>query len=394
MGGGPAGASTAAWAARAGLDVLLVERSVFPRRKPCAEYLSPGAIGELDALGVLGEVEGAGAARLVGMRIVSDDGAAMEGRYRAGGGPHPARPYALGLPRERLDAIVLRTAARAGVEVRQHVALERLLVEDGVVVGARLRSGDRRWDERARAVVGADGLHSQVAASLRLARRRGPRRVALVARLAGVPGLREHGEMHVRAGRYLGIAPVGEGLVTAAVVVPAADAGAMAGDRAGFLVRELASVPSLWPSVSDARIVGEVLAAGPFARSTRRSIADGVLLVGDAADFFDPFTGEGVFAALCGGRLAARALAAALARGEATRRALRPYRAARRRAFLGKWVLERVAGLSATRPALMRRFTSRLGPRSPYGDLWIGAAGAGLPATALLRPRALAALLL
>jgi flavin-dependent dehydrogenase len=116
--------------------------------------------------------------------------------------------------------------------------------------------------------------------------------------------------------------------------------------------------------------------------------------VGDAADFFDPFTGEGIFAALRGGRLAAGALAWALARGEATRAALRPYRRARRRTFISKWALERVAAYSVTRPALMRRFTRRLAARPTYADLWVGAAGDYVPFRALLAPRALAALIL
>ncbi len=394
MGGGPAGASTAAWAARAGLDVLAVERATFPRDKACAEYVSPEATRDLDGLGVLDEVEEAGAARLLGMRVVADDGTAMEGRYRGAARSRPFRPYGLALPRARLDAIVLAAAARSGAEVRHGVAVEGLLREDGVVVGARLREGDRRWEERARAVVGADGLHSQVAAALGLGRRLGPRRLAVVAHLEGVSGMGDCGEMFVRDGRYLGLASVGGALVCAAAVVPAGEARAIGADRAAFLMRELAAAPALAPRLAAARIAGRVLAAGPFARMTRRSVADGALLVGDAADFFDPFTGEGIFAALRGGRLAAAALAAALARGEATRRALRPYRTARRRAFLGKWVLERVAGLSVTRPALMRRFTARLGPRPRYGDLWVGAAGDYVPVRSLFGARALAALLL
>ena len=136
------------------------------------------------------------------------------------------------------------------------------------------------------------------------------------------------------------------------------------------------------------------MVAGPFARSTRSATADGALLVGDAADFFDPFTGEGIFAALRGGRLAAEVLVAALAKGPATRAALRSYGAARRRAFLGKWVFERVAALSATRPALMRRFARRLARRPAFADLWVGVAGDYVSPAALLAPRALAALIL
>jgi flavin-dependent dehydrogenase len=123
-------------------------------------------------------------------------------------------------------------------------------------------------------------------------------------------------------------------------------------------------------------------------------VADGALLVGDAADFFDPFTGEGIFAALRGGRLAAQALVAALAAGGATRKALRSYRRARRRTFIGKWAFERLAALSATRPVLMRRFARRLARRPVYADLWVGVAGDYVSPRELLTPRALAALIL
>jgi geranylgeranyl reductase family protein len=394
VGGGPAGASTAAWAARAGLDVLLVDRATFPRAKACAEYLSPEATRDLDALGVLAEVEAAGANRLMGMRIVADDGSECTGRFGRTPAHSPYRPYGLALPRTHLDPIVLAAAARAGAEVREGVALERVLLEDGVVTGAVLRRAGRRWEERSRTVVGADGLHSRVARCLGLARRRGPRRLALVAHLAGVTGMRDCGEMFVRAGRYVGLAPIGPSLVNAAAVVPADEARAIGRDPDAYLHAELAAFPELRGRLSRARIARRVIVAGPFARTTRRPVADGALLVGDAADFFDPFTGEGIFAALRGGRLAAGALAAALTRGEATRAALRPYRRARRRAFTGKWALERVAGYSATRPALMRRFTRALGARPAYADLWVGAAGDYVPFRALLAPRALAALLL
>ena len=394
VGGGPAGAATAAWAARAGLDVLLVERARFPRDKACSEYLSPEATRDLDALGVLEALEAGGAARLTGMRIVADDGSEVLGRFPSPPGHRPYRPYGIALPRSRLDAAVLGAAARSGAEVREGVAVERLVVERGAVGGAVLRHRGRRWEERCRALVGADGLHSLVARRLGLARRRGPRRLALVAHLADVDGMGDYGEMFVRQGRYAGLAPIGGGLVNAAAVVPASEAPAIAPDPTAFLRAELDAFPELRRRVSRARLVRETMIAGPFARRARSPIADGALLVGDAADFFDPFTGEGIFAALRGGRLAADALASALAAGPASRAALRPYRRARRRAFLGKWAFERVAALSATRPLLMRRFASRLARHPAVAGLWVGAAGDYVPPGALLAPRALAALIL
>src|SRR5918997_3670026 len=68
VGGGPAGAATATTLARAGVDVLVLDRARFPRPKPCSEYLSPEASRVLATMGVLDEIEHAGAAQLAGMR--------------------------------------------------------------------------------------------------------------------------------------------------------------------------------------------------------------------------------------------------------------------------------------------------------------------------------------
>lgn len=394
VGGGPAGASTATFAARSGLRVMLVDRAVFPREKACAEYLSPEAGRDLAAIGVLEELEAAGAERLVGMRIVSDDGAAVTGRFALAAGFPPFRPYGLAVPRTVLDPALLRAAGRAGAEVREGVALERLLFEGGAVCGAELREGALRRTVRARVVVGADGLNSRVARLLGLARRGRPHRLALVAHLAGVHGLSDCGEMFCGRGWYVGVAHIGGGVASVAMVVPFADRAAVARDPADYFRRRLAGLPELAARTADARIVRRVLGAGPFARTPRGVIADGALLVGDAAGFFDPFTGEGVFAALRGGRLAAEVLAAALGGGGGgSRAALRPYAAARRQAFRDKAVLERVVGFSATRPAVMRRFTGRLGARPGVADLWVGAAGDTVPVRALFAPRHLAAFL-
>ncbi len=392
-GGGPAGAATAAFAARAGLRVLLVEREPFPREKPCAEYLSPEAARDLEALGpgVLTRIEAAGAEKLAGFRLVSDDGAAVEGRYERTAPFVPYRPFGYALPRRTLDLIVLDAARDAGADVRE-AALEDLMFEHGRVTGAVVRSGAVRETVRARAVVGADGLHSRVARRLGLARRGRLARLALVAHLEGVRGMRDVGEMFAGDGRYLGLAPIGGGVVNAAAVVPITDAPAVAADAEAFFRAQLAQWPELARRTAGARSARRVLVAGPFARHARRVVADGALLVGDAADFYDPFTGEGIFAALRGGRLAAQALAGALATGKATARRLAPYVTARRRAFLGKWVLERLVAHGATHPAVMRRFTHGLARRPHVADLWVGAAGDSVPVGALFTPRRLAAL--
>src|SRR6185312_17227672 len=149
---------------------------------------------------------------------------------------------------------------------------------------------------------------------------------------------------HVERDGYVGIADVGHGLTTVALVIPAMRSREIAGDRVGFLERWLHAHPHLATRFARAKRATPVLATGPFASHSRRAWAPGLALVGDAADFFDPFTGEGIYAALRGGEMLADAIRESLAATTATAadRALLAYDAQRRREFRGKWIVERV----------------------------------------------------
>ena len=113
--------------------------------------------------------------------------------------------------------------------------------------------------------------------------------------------------MHVeRDVGYVGIAAVDGGLTTVALVVPPTrGARGERGSRRASSSAGCATRPQLAPRFAAARRVSPVLATGPFASHARRAWAPGAALVGDAADFFDPFTGEGIYAALRGGELLA-----------------------------------------------------------------------------------------
>jgi flavin-dependent dehydrogenase len=144
--------------------------------------------------------------------------------------------------------------------------------------------------------------------------------------------------------------------------------------------------------------VREVLVTGPFAQWSRHAVAPGGggLLVGDAADFFDPFTGQGLYSALRGAELAAEVLTSALANdgdGPVPARALEPYRRARRRAFAGKWLLERLIGVGVGWERLARRVVGRLARHPDLADLVVGATGNFVPARAVLTPSTLLQLL-
>ncbi|HVH40338.1 MAG TPA: FAD-dependent oxidoreductase [Gemmatimonadaceae bacterium] len=393
VGGGPAGATTAFWLARAGVDVLLVDRARFPRTKPCAEYLSPQSSRVLDAMGVLHAIERSGAAQLAGMRVRSAAGTSFEGRFLAGHGYRGFRDRGLALPRFELDAILLAAAREAGARV-----IEGWKVLDVAQDGRGRAIGvvGERETLHARLVVGADGLRSVVARRLRLARRSASReRFAFVAHFTGVDGIGDHGEMHVAADGYVGLADIGRGRTNVALVVPGSHAAAARSGAAAFLDRWLAAQPQLAPRFARAARTTPVQVTGPFASHAKRAWASGAALVGDAADFFDPFTGEGIYSALRGGELLAP-FAERAARASGPREAdaaLRDYDRAHRNEFRGKWLVERLIGLAVAHPPLLDRCARVLARRREMADLLVGVAGDFVPPREVLRARFLLDLL-
>jgi flavin-dependent dehydrogenase len=134
--------------------------------------------------------------------------------------------------------------------------------------------------------------------------------------------------------------------------------------------------------------VGPVRATGPFAVSARRGWHPGAALVGDAAEFFDPFTGEGIYTALRGGELLADCIANStlISGGTVGVESLRAYEKARRAAFSGKWTVERIIGAAVASPFLINRAARVLSRRRDMADLLVGVVGDFVPPREVLRP--------
>ncbi len=393
IGAGPAGAASAALLARAGHDVVVADRAEFPRDKACSEYLSPEAVRVLDRLGVVPVLERAGARPLEGTIVYGPGGARLHGLFGEAR-PAPFRPTGLSIPRRVLDLELVRVARSAGATVLERTRLEDLVYDGGAVAGALLRGPRGRRVIRARLVIGADGLRSSVARRLGPPSRGRLRRVALVAHIGGVPGLARSAEMHVGPRGYVGLNPIADDVANVALVVPAADATPARGRATEFFFEALDRFPGVRGRVDPGRIVRPVLATGPFAARSRRVTADGALLVGDAADFFDPFTGEGICSALRGAELVAAHGGAALAERRAiSRRSLAGYSRARRRAFGGKWLVERLIAYGMLWPRLFDHAVGRIGRRPAMAHTLIGVTGDFVPARAALNPLFLARLL-
>ena len=391
VGAGPAGSATAALLGRAGIRVIAVDRARFPRDKPCSEFMSPEAVRVLARLGVLDAIERAGGTQIAGLRIGGARGSAMTGVF-ARTTPAPFRPTGLSVARTILDAHILGAARDAGATVIERAAVEELLYDCGHVAGAVVRLEDgERVSIRARITVGADGLRSVVAR--RVSRRAfgTPRRIAFVAHCVDRGGHDGYASMYVGRDSYAGLNPIGHGVANVAVVVPERRASAARGRAAAFLADELERFPEIQERIHPLRLVRKVMVTGPFAAWSSDVTGPGFALVGDAADFFDPFTGDGICAALRGAEMLAAEIPGALELpGPVGSARLAGYRVARRRHFVGKWAIERLIGFGMWAPRLFDRAVARLGQRPAMADTLIGATGEYVPARQVLNPAFLA----
>lgn len=378
VGGGPAGSATAARLAADGARVLLLDRAGFPRRKPCGECVNPAGVAALHALGAWERVAALRPQPLRGWTIRAASGDRFSGAF-------PQDAPGIAVPRAALDLALLEHAAAAGVEVRTGVRVTELVAEAGLVRGVRTSDGER---VRASVVVGADGLRSVVARRLGLIRR-GPRlrKIALTAHLEtdGEPAV-GWGELRASPSGCLGLARVAEGVVNATVVVGGTDLRTMRGDAEGVFDSSLERYGFA------GRRLDAVLATGPFDCPMRSVVAEGALLVGDAAGYYDPFTGQGIFRALRGAELAAGALGEALGRGDPSAAGLASYARAHRAAFGPGERLQHVVEAFVSRPRWLAWAARRLGGRPELGDALLRATGDLIPAGTLLRPSLLARL--
>ncbi len=388
VGAGPAGALTALLLARAGFRVVLVDHKAFPRAKPCGEFLSPQCAPYLDAAGLGDLLPRLGAWRVHGMRLSTFD-SASEGRFRrlAGRGEHGAAGF--GVRRVVFDHALVQAAVAAGATFLPRHGFERATRgARGEVDGAWLRDPDGRFvHHRARWLVGADGVHSRVANALGLQRPiRWLDQMALTAHFRGVAPL-PTAEVHLLHGGFFAATTVDGGWYGVNLVVPRRElAQRGAGGWDAFVQRHLAGAPAVAARVRAGERIAPWRGIGPFAFTTTAQVAPGAALVGDAAGYVDPLTGEGIYYALFGAHALAAALAAALHRPATAAEALARYARTRRREVEPRLLAARLLQRGLRHPWIVRTAMHALRRWPGLADLVVTMTGDTIHPRELWRP--------
>lgn len=390
VGGGPAGSATARLLSALGWSVTVLERSRFPRAKACGECLNPGALATLRRMGLLERVEALSPAVLEGWQVRAGS-AVADAPF-----PLPVGD-ALAVPRSALDAALLEAAREAGARVEEGVRVRSVGSPDrGCRALAVTEPDGTSGERRGRVVVGADGLRSVVARAIGAPRRRPHlRKLSLTARVRGRRSEARRGLLVLTPGGTVGLAPVrADGdLWNLTVVVDAVLRGReVRADPLRFLLSTARAALPAWSS--GPRVVDGPWASGPFDWPMRTVVADRLLLAGDAAGYYDPLTGQGIFRALRSAELAADAIDSALRRGRVSGADLRSYRLRHRAEFAPGRLIQRAVEWVVSRDRVRESLVARLAARPSVMSTLIAVTGDAAPASSLLRPGLLAAAVL
>lgn len=387
LGAGPAGSAAALRLARLGRRVLLLDRCRFPRMKPCGEYYNPECVRLLRELGVVPELLSRGARALPDLRLGS---AGREPLAVPFSRIAPGREPALSLGREVLDTVLAHAAERAGAVFWQEALVREPLLEGGTVAGAVVRVDGVEREVRARITLAADGLRSRFARRLGLAAAPSRRRkLGLTARYRTRPEALDRLEMFAGDPGCCGLAVRGAeanlGMVADLSLAPE-----IGGDPAGFFHRTLAGFSTLARDLDGEPL--SVRTVGPLTWSTRTQSTAGCLLLGDAAGFYDPFTGEGVTFALQSAGAAAQVAHRALERDDCSQAQLREYGLRRRLLIEPRMRVQQAIQAVIARPRLLERVLSRMERRQDAARALLGVVADVEPAACVLNPWLLARL--
>jgi menaquinone-9 beta-reductase len=303
-GGGPAGSSAAIHLARHGARVLLVEQKKFPRPKLCGEFISPECITQFERLGVADRMLACSPSPLTETVFYSQAGAkvSVPSDWFSNGN------VALGLSRAEMDERLLRRAAEVGVDVREETSVTSVNFENDRLVGVNLKTHSSESPVSARITIDATGRARMLARMAEKSVRVRSQRelVAFKAHLRNTRVASGACEIYFYRGGYGGLSSIENGFSNLCFIVNARDV-RRCQSNADRVVREIVCRNQRAShTLREAVLESDWLAVSleGFGRHSPTPV-DGLLTVGDAASFIDPFTGSGMLMALESGELVA-----------------------------------------------------------------------------------------
>ena len=372
VGAGPAGSATAYHLAARGLDVLVLEKTSFPREKVCGDGLTPRAVKQLIDMGI-DTTPANGWARNVGLRIFGG-GHRLEMHW-----PELATFPSYGLTRTRkdFDEILARQASRVGARVVERTTVTGPVRDDrtGRIIGVTARTQDdagRRGDEvtyRAPIVVAADGNSTRLAVAAgrdRIENR--PMGVAVRAYYESPMHDDEWLESHLElwdGGRLLPgygwVFGLGDGRVNVGLGILDSSPAFGKVDYKALMQRWIDNADPAYGFSTETQTEPMRGAALPMAFNRKPAYADGLLLVGDSAGMVNPFNGEGIAYAMESGQIAADVIAQALRRPTeySREKALADYPRRLRQEYGGYYTLGRAFVKLIGNPEIMRLCTQK-----------------------------------
>jgi geranylgeranyl reductase family protein len=373
VGAGPAGSATACYLARAGIDVLVLEKATFPREKVCGDGLTPRAVKALVGMGVpIGEQDGW--LQNKGLRIIGG-GVRLELPW-----PELSSYPGYGLVRSRLDfdETLARTAQKAGARLLEGVTVTAPVLDDsGRIAGVQARPtgqpDEKERQYRARVVVAADGNSSRLSLAMGLSKR-DDRPLGVAVRTYYTSPRHDDDYLESWLDLWDGdrllpgygwIFGMGDGTSNVGLGLLNTSASFKNVDYRDLLRRWLAGMPAEWGYTEENRTEPVRGAALPMGFNRTPHYSRGLLLAGDAGGMVNPFNGEGIAYAMEAGELAARVIAEALARPDqaGTEQVLHGYPQALKDAYGGYYTLGRKFVRAIGNPRLMQFATKHGMPR-------------------------------